>query len=165
MVLDLIKRLAGQGVAVMVVSHNLNDVFEVADRIAILYLGHMVAEDDGLEVRSRRSVVDYMTSGQSARGAEPPGRPPAQPAGIREEGIMNEPTSGAGTPAEPQAGSVATDEPEETIVEDEALGAGGAGTTAPEVLADSLGEYLRAWGKRIRSGESGALPVVGRPRR
>ena len=28
----------------MVVSHNLNDVFEVADRIAVLYLGRMVAE-------------------------------------------------------------------------------------------------------------------------
>jgi D-xylose transport system permease protein len=31
---------------------------------------------------------------------------------------------------------------------------------APEVLANSLGEYLRAWGTRIRSGESGALPIV-----
>jgi hypothetical protein len=31
---------------------------------------------------------------------------------------------------------------------------------APEVLADSLGEYLRAWGRRIRSGESGALPIL-----
>ena len=43
MVLDLIKRLSSQGVAVLVVSHNLNDVFAVADRIAVLYLGHMVA--------------------------------------------------------------------------------------------------------------------------
>jgi D-xylose transport system permease protein len=31
---------------------------------------------------------------------------------------------------------------------------------APELLADSLGEYVRAWGKRIRSGESGALPII-----
>jgi D-xylose transport system permease protein len=31
---------------------------------------------------------------------------------------------------------------------------------APEVLANSLGEYLRAWGRRIRAGESGALPIV-----
>lgn len=31
---------------------------------------------------------------------------------------------------------------------------------APEVLASSLGEYLRAWGKRIRAGESGALPII-----
>lgn len=33
-------------------------------------------------------------------------------------------------------------------------------SAAPEVLADSLGEYLGAWGRRIRSGESGALPIV-----
>ncbi len=44
MVLSLIKRLASQGVAVIVVSHNLNDVFAVADRIVILHLGHMVAQ-------------------------------------------------------------------------------------------------------------------------
>jgi D-xylose transport system permease protein len=31
---------------------------------------------------------------------------------------------------------------------------------APEVLANSLGEYLQAWGRRIRAGESGALPIV-----
>ena len=31
---------------------------------------------------------------------------------------------------------------------------------APEVLADSLGAYLKAWGRRIRAGESGALPIV-----
>ena len=31
---------------------------------------------------------------------------------------------------------------------------------APEVLADSLGDYLRAWWKRIRGGESGALPII-----
>ena len=31
---------------------------------------------------------------------------------------------------------------------------------APEVIADSLGDYLRAWWKRIRGGESGALPII-----
>ena len=31
---------------------------------------------------------------------------------------------------------------------------------APEVLADSLADYLRAWWKRIRGGESGALPII-----
>jgi ABC-type sugar transport system ATPase subunit len=65
-VLDLIKRLASQGVAVMVVSHNLNDVFEVADRIAVLYLGHMVVQDDASKF-DRQVVVDYMTTGQSSR--------------------------------------------------------------------------------------------------
>ena len=31
---------------------------------------------------------------------------------------------------------------------------------APDVLAGSLGDYLRAWWKRIRGGESGALPII-----
>lgn len=31
---------------------------------------------------------------------------------------------------------------------------------APEVLADSLGDYVKAWGKRIRGGDSGALPII-----
>jgi D-xylose transport system permease protein len=33
-------------------------------------------------------------------------------------------------------------------------------TVAPEVLANSLGEYLQAWWRRIKNGESGALPVL-----
>jgi len=64
MVLDLVRRLRDQGLAVMVISHNLNDLFEVADRIAVLYLGHMVAEGPAGEF-DRRSVVEYMTTGRS----------------------------------------------------------------------------------------------------
>ena len=71
-VLDLIKRLASRGVAVMVVSHNLIDVFEVADRIAILYLGRMVAVDEASKF-DRQVVVDYMTTGQSSRELQPAG--------------------------------------------------------------------------------------------
>ena len=70
-VLDLIKRLSSQGVAVMVVSHNLNDVFEVADRIAVLYLGRMVAVDDASKF-DRQSVVEYMTTGLSSRQLQTP---------------------------------------------------------------------------------------------
>src|ERR1700678_3451466 len=43
LVLSLITRLASRGHAVMVVSHNLNDVFQVADRIAVMYLGRLAA--------------------------------------------------------------------------------------------------------------------------
>src|SRR5207253_3951287 len=42
-VLDLVRRLADQGLAVLMVSHNMNDVLEVADRVAVLFLGRMVA--------------------------------------------------------------------------------------------------------------------------
>jgi ABC-type sugar transport system ATPase subunit len=66
MVLDLVKRLKSHGLAVMVISHNLNDVFEVADRVAILHLGRMVAQDR-LSAFDRQSVVDYMTTGMSSR--------------------------------------------------------------------------------------------------
>src|SRR5919199_72442 len=79
MVLDLVKRLRDRGLAVMVISHNLNDVFEVADRIAVLYLGRMVVQDKA-SAFDRASVVDYMTSGQSSRhvqGADRSMRPEA----------------------------------------------------------------------------------------
>ena len=66
MVLDLIKRLKDHGLAVMVISHNLNDVFEVADRVAVLRLGRMVAQAD-ISTLDRESVVDYMTTGVSSR--------------------------------------------------------------------------------------------------
>jgi ABC-type sugar transport system ATPase subunit len=66
MVLDLIRRLKDHGLAVMVISHNLNDIFEVADRIAILHLGRMVAQDR-VSAFDRQSAVDYMTTGDSSR--------------------------------------------------------------------------------------------------
>jgi ABC-type sugar transport system ATPase subunit len=66
MVLDLIVRLKDHGLAVMVISHNLNDVFEVADRVAVLRLGRMVAEDQ-ISAFDRQSVVDFMTTGSSTR--------------------------------------------------------------------------------------------------
>jgi ABC-type sugar transport system ATPase subunit len=66
MVLDLIKRLKDHGLAVMVISHNLNDVFEVADRVAVLRLGRMVVQDQ-LSAFDRQSVVDFMTTGSSTR--------------------------------------------------------------------------------------------------
>jgi len=62
MVLDLVRRLRDRGLAVMVISHNLNDVFEVADRIAVLHLGRMVAEGP-LTGFDRQSVIEYMTTG------------------------------------------------------------------------------------------------------
>ena len=61
MVLNLIKTLSSRGVAVMVVSHNLNDVFEVADRLAMyLHLGKMVAQGPADRVRppGRRRLHD-----------------------------------------------------------------------------------------------------------
>jgi ABC-type sugar transport system ATPase subunit len=66
MVLDLVRRLKDHGLAVMVISHNLNDVFAVADRLAILHLGRMVWQGDRASVDAQ-TVVDYMTTGGSQR--------------------------------------------------------------------------------------------------
>jgi len=75
MVLALVRRLADRGHAVLLVSHNMNDVFEVADRIAVLRLGRMVAERPAAEM-DRQIVVDLMTTGVSTRVAQP--RPSAE---------------------------------------------------------------------------------------
>ncbi len=153
--LDLIKRLRDRGLAVMVISHNLNDVFEVADRIAVLYLGRMVAEGPAADF-DRQSVVEYMTTGSSSgrpfracrirqwRGLSPwpgsgnprdrgPRRDPGRDGGRHDGGRRRRPL--------PRRKAAAADVP-------------------PELLAQSLGQYLRAWWLRVRSGNSGVLPVV-----
>jgi len=53
MVLDLVMRLRDRGLAVMVITHNLNDCFEVADRLAVLHLGRMVAQGPPLALTAR----------------------------------------------------------------------------------------------------------------
>jgi len=68
-VLELVRRLADQGLAVLMVSHNMNDVFEVADRIIVLYLGRVVAERPASEL-DRQIAVDLMTTGKSERLAK-----------------------------------------------------------------------------------------------
>jgi ABC-type sugar transport system ATPase subunit len=70
MVLDLVRRLRDRGLAVMMISHNLNDVFEVADRIAVVHLGRMVTQGRA-SAFDRQSVVDYMTTGASSRAGQP----------------------------------------------------------------------------------------------
>ena len=58
------------GLAVVLISHNLNDVFEVADNIAALYLGNMAAQVNKNEVIPRQ-VIELITTGKSA-GVEAP---------------------------------------------------------------------------------------------
>ena len=62
-VLDLVRRLAEQGLAVVLISHNMNDVFEVADYITVLRLGHNVGEFKASET-TQREVVEAITAGK-----------------------------------------------------------------------------------------------------
>jgi D-xylose transport system ATP-binding protein len=67
-VLSLVKRLAEQGVGVLMISHNLVDVFQVADYISVLYLGQMVASIETKDTKSD-DVVGYITGSKTYTGA------------------------------------------------------------------------------------------------
>ncbi|GEP46898.1 sugar ABC transporter ATP-binding protein [Microbacterium saccharophilum] len=68
-VLNLVTRLSEQGVAVVLISHNLADVFAVADDIAVLYLGQMVAQVPTAET-DRDEIVGYITGTKTPPGVE-----------------------------------------------------------------------------------------------
>ena len=87
-VLDLIRRLGARGIAVLVISHNLNDVFAVADRLAVLYLGQLVSSGPIAEYDTQRAV-ELVTTGAPGppRTHRHPVRPtePAEPTGTGSE--------------------------------------------------------------------------------
>src|SRR5271154_4725454 len=66
LVLDLIKTLASRGIAVLVISHNLTDVFAVADRIAVLHLGTLISSGPVSDYDTA-SAVDLITTGGTTR--------------------------------------------------------------------------------------------------
>jgi D-xylose transport system ATP-binding protein len=77
-VLDLVKRLGDQGLAVVLVSHNLIDVFEVADRMTVLRLGRNV----GVYERDKTTpeeIVEAITLGTTQPGQEPEQPPEQEP--------------------------------------------------------------------------------------
>ena len=63
-VLELVRQLADNGLAVVLISHNMNDVFAVADRIAALYLGRMAAQVRATDI-THSQVVELITAGRS----------------------------------------------------------------------------------------------------
>ncbi|MFY1635959.1 ATP-binding cassette domain-containing protein [Solwaraspora sp. WMMB335] len=65
-VLELVRRLADNGLAVVLISHNMNDVFAVSDRIAALYLGQMVAQVRSTEI-THAQIVELITAGRSGQ--------------------------------------------------------------------------------------------------
>lgn len=67
-VLSLVLRLKRQGLSVVIISHNLQQVFEVVDRIVVLRLGQVVANVKASEVTGD-DVVGYITGTQAAQVA------------------------------------------------------------------------------------------------
>ena len=74
-VLDLVKHLADQGLAVVLISHNLNDVFEVATRITVLRLGRDVGVYER-EKTTQQEVVQAITAGIPTKVAGIPATAP-----------------------------------------------------------------------------------------
>jgi ABC-type sugar transport system ATPase subunit len=62
-VLDLVRRLAERGLAVIVVSHNMNDIFSVADRIAVLHMGRLAGLAPAEEM-DPSLLIDLMANGR-----------------------------------------------------------------------------------------------------
>jgi D-xylose transport system ATP-binding protein len=71
-VLDLVRRLGEQGLAVVIVSHNLHDIFEVADRITVLRLGRDVGVYERAKT-TQQEIVSAITAGVPTKVAGIPG--------------------------------------------------------------------------------------------
>ena len=63
-VLNLVRRLAENGLGVVLITHNMNDVFQVADSIACLFLGQMAAQVRAKDVNNTQ-VIELITAGRS----------------------------------------------------------------------------------------------------
>ena len=74
-VLELVKRLADQGLAVVLISHNLHDVFEVATRITVLRLGRDVGVYER-DKTTQQEVVQAITAGIPTKVAGIPSTAP-----------------------------------------------------------------------------------------
>jgi D-xylose transport system ATP-binding protein len=73
-VLELVRRLADNGLGVVLISHNMNDVFAVSDRIVALYLGRTAAAVKTTDV-THSQVVELITAGRSGNLGLPPEKP------------------------------------------------------------------------------------------
>lgn len=61
-VLDLVRRLADKGLGVILISHNMHDIFEVADRITVLRLGQQVGVFQRKDI-DQREIIQAITAG------------------------------------------------------------------------------------------------------
>ena len=73
-VLALVRRLAEQGLAVVIISHNLHDIFETADRITVLRLGRNVGIFDRRST-TQQAVVEAITAGVPTKVSGIPAAP------------------------------------------------------------------------------------------
>ncbi|WP_321937823.1 ATP-binding cassette domain-containing protein [Paraburkholderia sp. J8-2] len=180
-VLELVRRLADHGLAVVIISHNLSNVFEVADRFAILRLGKLVQVGEA-SAFDAQEVVELMTLGRAkghghqgehadldttaATVVQPGGQAVAGPA----RGAEPQPGECAHARAGGAAGSavlacVERGDKREAGERSQISRPFGRGdnrepSTDQLVAPTTLRAYLVALRSRVLAGESGVLPVV-----
>jgi D-xylose transport system ATP-binding protein len=76
-VLELVERLAQQGLAVVLISHNLHDIFAVAHRITVLRLGRSIAVYER-DKTTQQEVVEAITAGVPTKVSGIPSTAPDQ---------------------------------------------------------------------------------------
>ena len=137
--LDLVRRLADRGLGVVLISHNMGDVFEVADRITALYLGRVAADVPAKDV-THSQVVELITAGRSGDLgiAETPRPRPSE----KDRTHERRPTSTRRRhPARPTADAA------ERLRQRQRQAA---------TIADLARDYLN----RLRGGDMGSLPAI-----
>lgn len=70
-VLQLVRNLAAKGLGVVLISHNMNDVLQVSDRVCAMYLGRVVADVEVTSATTTGYLVELITSGTAAVAATP----------------------------------------------------------------------------------------------
>lgn len=148
-VLSLVRLLADRGLAVVMISHNLNDVFAVADQIAVLRLGQMVDQGPAAAFDTQR-VVELMTTGRSDHVITPGAEIVAPPVTTQNEGR----TEGQNTTQK-------LDQTAGTAAEISSwMGAEAPSAIVKNSQTEGFGGYIGAAWQRILAGQSGVLPVV-----
>jgi simple sugar transport system ATP-binding protein len=66
-VIQLARRLAAEGVGVIYIGHNLIEILEVADRVAVMYRGHIV-HVTAATATTQQELIKYMTGFSEAKG-------------------------------------------------------------------------------------------------
>ena len=154
-VLELVRRLADKGLAVIMISHNMNDVFAVADRLAILRLGRIVGAGPVAEF-DPRMAVELMTLGHTSRRVEP---------AVRADVVSAVSESDAQAALDDQAiekapGPAAAPAPGQWNNFADMPGATSASPIAAVAAPTGGGDYFRALWSRVVAGQSGVLPVL-----
>jgi D-xylose transport system permease protein/D-xylose transport system ATP-binding protein len=145
-VLELVRRLAGNGLAVIIISHNLNDVFSVADRLAILRLGKLVASGPASQF-DPQMTVELMTLGYSARRPDRTEQAEARTLIAQASAGEAENANGASPAAM-------------VLSHTGEVGHSAAATQQTASRSSSLAGYAQTVWTRILAGQSGVLPVI-----